>query len=99
MPSSVSVSAACFMVAQSDWLPMMMATGFPAMTPRARKKTKAGDYRGGPRGGKAMNAPAFEPASAGRPPETGALMIAGRGAAAESGRFALVALLTQSGRV
>jgi hypothetical protein len=27
MPSTAKVSAVCFMVAQSDWLPMMMATG------------------------------------------------------------------------
>jgi hypothetical protein len=26
--SASSVSAACFIVAQSDWLPMMIATGF-----------------------------------------------------------------------
>ena len=29
-PSAASVSAACRMVAQSDWLPMMMATGAPS---------------------------------------------------------------------
>ena len=31
-PSASSVSAACRMVAQSDWLPMMRAMGGPAMT-------------------------------------------------------------------
>src|SRR5579884_1618452 len=29
MPNAASVSAAWRIVAQSDWLPMMMATGFP----------------------------------------------------------------------
>src|SRR5882672_10594177 len=52
MPSSSSVSAACFMVAQSDWLPMMMATDFPAMKPLERRKKEAADYRGGLWGGK-----------------------------------------------
>ena len=39
MPSSSSVLAACFMVCQSDWLPMMIATGFPAIdtsTPKTK---------------------------------------------------------------
>src|SRR5918997_6866443 len=31
-PTASRVSAACRMVAQSDWLPMMMATGFTVMT-------------------------------------------------------------------
>jgi hypothetical protein len=42
------------MVCQSDWLPMMIATGFPAISPSsigARRK-EAGDYRGGSPGGK-----------------------------------------------
>src|SRR6266446_1822881 len=38
MPSASSVSAACFMVGQSDWLPMMIATGFPAIYPSTRPK-------------------------------------------------------------
>ena len=32
-PSASSVSAACFIVAQSDWLPMMIATGFAGISP------------------------------------------------------------------
>jgi len=30
----------CFMVGQSDWLPMMIATGFPAIDPSKRPKKK-----------------------------------------------------------
>jgi hypothetical protein len=45
------VSAACFMVCQSDWLPMMIATGFPAIGPLGPKEAR--DYRGGPWGDKA----------------------------------------------
>src|SRR5215471_19990687 len=55
MPSASSVSAACFMVGQSDWLPMMIATGFPVIVPLASRRRKAGDYRDGPRGGKAAH--------------------------------------------
>jgi hypothetical protein len=40
MPSASSVSAVCFMVGQSDWLPMMIATGFPAIDPSKRPKKK-----------------------------------------------------------
>src|SRR4051794_26456909 len=44
------------MVAQSDWLPMMIATGFPAIRPPNRphvRKKEAADYRVAPGGGKA----------------------------------------------
>src|SRR5262249_35702261 len=40
MPSASSVSAVCFMVGQSDWLPMMIATGFPPIDPPKRPKKK-----------------------------------------------------------
>src|SRR5262245_2534028 len=53
MPSASRVSAACFIVGQSDWLPMMIATGFPAIDPSTRPERKAGDYREGRSGGKA----------------------------------------------
>src|SRR5258707_8003672 len=55
MPSASSVSAACFMVGQSDWLPMMIATGFPVIDPLESAARKAGDYRDGPWGGKAAH--------------------------------------------
>src|SRR6266511_4118150 len=54
MPSASRVSAACFMVGQSDWLPMMIATAFPAIDPSKRPERKAGDYREGRWGGKAV---------------------------------------------
>src|SRR5688572_24208572 len=41
MPSASRVSAACFMVAQSDWLPMMMAMGLAAISPPDAAKKKA----------------------------------------------------------
>src|SRR6267154_3145074 len=57
MPSASRVSAACFIVAQSDWLPMITATGFadtgmilnaaPMFRPR-----KGADYRNRPQGRK-----------------------------------------------
>src|SRR5205807_5622815 len=53
MPSASRVSAACFMVGQSDWLPMMIATAFPTIDPSKRPERKAGDYREGRWGGKA----------------------------------------------
>jgi hypothetical protein len=43
------------MVGQSDWLPMMIATGFPVIVPLESRRRKAGDYRDGPRGGKAAH--------------------------------------------
>src|SRR5256884_3152615 len=53
MPSASRVSAACFMVGQSDWLPMMIETAFPTIDPSKRPERKAGDYREGRWGGKA----------------------------------------------
>src|SRR2546430_17012772 len=53
MPSASRVSAACFMVGQSDWLPMMIATAFPTIDLSKRPEGKAGDYREGRWGGKA----------------------------------------------
>jgi hypothetical protein len=38
MPSAASVSAACRIVAQSDWLPMMMATSAARRTPSAGRE-------------------------------------------------------------
>src|SRR5271170_5262499 len=53
MPSVSSTSAACFIVAQSDWLPMMMATGLAATKSssemaRCGRKTKARIIDSGP---------------------------------------------------
>src|SRR5690348_13103486 len=59
MPSASSVSAACFIVAQSDWLPMMIATGLDGIVlPEKLRATRglrkeAADYRNGPCAGKA----------------------------------------------
>src|SRR5579863_3694518 len=46
MPSESSVSAACLSVAQSDWLPMRMATGGVGsiMMDDVRRKRMAADY-------------------------------------------------------
>ena len=55
MPSASSVSAACFMVCQSDWLPMIMATDFASG--RANKipcAKEASDYTVPPKRGKEM---------------------------------------------
>src|SRR6267143_2959399 len=62
MPSASRVSAACFIVAQSDWLPMMTAPGFadtgkilnaaPMFRPR-----KGADYRNRPQGCKSWTLP------------------------------------------
>src|SRR6516162_3291974 len=53
MPSASSTSALCFIVAQSDWLPMMMATGLAANEQllgngRRGRKTKARIIDSGP---------------------------------------------------
>src|SRR5215472_15429239 len=62
MPSASRVSAACFIVAQSDWLPIITATGFadtgmilnaaPMLRPR-----KGADYRNRPHGRKFWASP------------------------------------------
>jgi hypothetical protein len=54
----------CFMVGQSDWLPMMIATGFPAIDPSKRPQKEAGDYRDGRWGGKAAAQPCGNRAAA-----------------------------------
>src|SRR6185312_1309628 len=44
--SALSVSAACFIVAQSDWLPMMIATGFAAISlPLALRQAGFGERK------------------------------------------------------
>src|SRR6266480_6741157 len=62
MPSAVSVSAAWRSVVQSDWLPMMLATGFAPMRASAgsvRSAKEAANYRRGSLGGKAKGPPWF----------------------------------------